>query len=269
MIQLTRFSCADSGDGRGSCIRERTEALRVGTGSLPCLTFFTMNDNNSWYYSSFDFFNLILKTLFSCLRLDTHHFLIFNFQPAVGQEVEVLEQHCHRVDKLSFPCSLQGQQESGRAQSLASPPSCPPCHWPPRITNHIKILIFRTTWHLQVSSRSCQCSSAWQVKHEACSSGWFHRCVPKLRSSGVSTVVCQGKPWVPFLLSQGEKRDDTGSQGKPRKCLWSSTALRGDRSPWQWLSPAQLSPPGPASARPLRGATESAVSWSFHPPASR
>lgn len=34
MIQLTRFSCAHSGDGRGSRIRERTEALRVRAVSL-------------------------------------------------------------------------------------------------------------------------------------------------------------------------------------------------------------------------------------------
>lgn len=59
----------------------------------PCLTFFTVNGNNSCYYSSFDFFLFDFEDFFSCLGLDNHHFLIFNYQPVAGQEVEVLGQH--------------------------------------------------------------------------------------------------------------------------------------------------------------------------------
>lgn len=176
---------------------------------------------------------------FSSLRLQNQHFLTLMLWPVVGQEVEVLGQRFHRGDRLSFPCALQGQRESCRGRSPASPPSRPSrlCRWPLGAVSHLKDLIFRNAGHLEVSGGSCRRSSRQRIRGV--------RSVAAVRGQGL-VVGCCVKPWVLFRPSlKGGLLWGGGPKANPENAPRSSaSALRGSGTRRRRLRPTRGSAGG-------------------------
>lgn len=182
-----------------------------------------------------------VSRFFSSLRLENQHFLTLMLWPVVGQEVEVLGQLFPRGDRLSFPCTLQGQQDCRGGWSPASPPSCPSrlCRWPLGAVSHLKDLIFRNAGHLQVSGGSG--SEVWGLRQ---------RSTPTVRGQGL-VVGCCVKPWVLFRPSlKGGVLWGGGPKANPENAPRSSaSALRGSGTRHRRLRPTRGSAGGEGPQR--------------------